>query len=65
MPAVSRFGGGGNARAEKKAVVIEKLKAFFEKYLGIGNSFKASEGMMYSIGSEGAMKAAESVKEYN
>ena len=33
MPPVSRFGGG--ARAEKKQAVIEKLKAFFEKYYGL------------------------------
>lgn len=36
MPPVSRFGGGG--RAEKKQGVIDKLKAFFEKYFGIGGS---------------------------
>ncbi len=36
MPPVSRFGGGG--RAEKKQGVIEKLKAFFEKYFGIGGT---------------------------
>lgn len=35
MPPVSRFGGGG--RAKKKQTVIDKLKAFFEKYFGIGN----------------------------
>ena len=34
MPPVSRFGGGG--RAKKKQGVIEKLKAFFEKYFGLG-----------------------------
>ena len=34
MPPVSRFGGSG--RAEKKQNVIEKLKAFFEKYFGLG-----------------------------
>lgn len=34
MPPVSRFGGGG--RAQKKQGVIEKLKAFFEKYFGLG-----------------------------
>lgn len=34
MPPVSRFGGGN--RAKKKQGVIEKLKAFFEKYCGIG-----------------------------
>ena len=33
LPPVSRFGGG---RAKKKQTVIEKLKAFFEKYYGLG-----------------------------
>lgn len=32
LPPVRRFGGG---RAEKKRSVIEKLKAFFEKFMGI------------------------------
>ena len=32
LPAVSRFGGGN--RVEKKTGVIEKLKGFFDKYLG-------------------------------
>lgn len=41
MPPVSRFGGGN--RAEKKQGIIVKIKAFFEKYFGIGRSFKASE----------------------
>lgn len=36
MPPVSRFGSG--ARAKKKQGVIDKLKAFFEKYFGIGGS---------------------------
>ena len=43
LPAMSRFGGGN--RQEKKKTVIEKLKAFFEKYFGLvnaGDSF--SEG---------------------
>ena len=39
MPPVSRFGGSG--RAAKKQTVIEKLKAFFEKYFGIGTMFKS------------------------
>ena len=39
MPPVSRFGGG--KRAEKKQTVIEKLKAFFEKFFGIGNFSEA------------------------
>jgi type I restriction enzyme R subunit len=33
MPPVSRFGGG---RAKKKQGVVAKLRAFFEKYLGLG-----------------------------
>ena len=41
MPPVSRFGGGN--RAEKKQNIIEKLKVFFEKYFGIGKSFKAND----------------------
>lgn len=35
MPPVSRFGGG---RAQKKQGVIDKLKAFFEKFFGIGRA---------------------------
>lgn len=35
LPPVSRFGGGGGNRAEKKQGVIDKLMAFFEKYLGL------------------------------
>ena len=35
MPAVSRFGG---KRAAKKQTIIEKLKAFFERFFGIGDS---------------------------
>ncbi len=34
MPPVSRFGSGAN-RNKKKQIVIEKLKAFFEKYFGL------------------------------
>ena len=34
MPPVSRFDGGG-FRDKKKQIVIEKLKAFFEKYFGL------------------------------
>ncbi len=36
LPPASRFGGGG--RAQKKQAVIDKLKAFFERFFGIGNS---------------------------
>ena len=41
MPPISRFGGVG--RAKKKLGVIEKLKAFFEKYFGIGGSSSFTE----------------------
>ena len=34
MPPVSRFGSGN--REKKKQGIIDKLKAFFEKYFGIG-----------------------------
>ena len=37
MPPVSRFGGGG-ARAKKKQTVIDKLKGFFERFFGIGET---------------------------
>lgn len=37
LPPVSRFGGGGS-RDKKKQTVIEKLKAFFEKYFGLLSS---------------------------
>lgn len=40
MPPVSRFGGG--KRAEKKQTVIDKLKGFFERFFGIGGSFKSA-----------------------
>lgn len=36
MPPISRFGSGN--RAKKKQRVIDKLKAFFEKFFGIGGS---------------------------
>ncbi len=41
MPPVSRFGGSG--RAEKKQTIIDKLRAFFEKYFGVGSSFSAEK----------------------
>ena len=36
MPPVSRFGGGN--RAAKKQTIIDKLKAFFERFFGIGSN---------------------------
>ena len=34
MPPISRFGNGN--RAQKKQTIIDKLKAFFERFFGIG-----------------------------
>ena len=36
LPPVSRF--GGSNRAQKKQTVIDKLKAFFERFFGLGDS---------------------------
>ena len=36
LPAVSRFGSNGGNRKAKKETVIEKLKAFFERFWNIG-----------------------------
>lgn len=41
MPAMSRFGGGN--REQKKMGIIERIKAFFEKYFGIGHAPNFSE----------------------
>ena len=36
LPPMSRFGKGGGNRSVKKTTVLDKLKAFFEKYFGLG-----------------------------
>lgn len=46
MPPVSRFSGDG-ARAKKKQTVINKLKAFFERFFGIGGFAFAEEPTPY------------------
>ena len=38
MPPVSRFGGGN--RANKKKNVIARLKAYFDKFYGVGGNAK-------------------------
>ena len=64
MPPVSRFGGGG--RAKKKHGVIEKLKAFFEKYFGLGIAeFRAEEqeqSVVYEIEPSYQMVAEENAQ---
>lgn len=41
MPPVSRFGGGD--RTEKKQRIIERLKAYFDRFYGIGGAFETDE----------------------
>ena len=41
MPPISRF--GSSKRADKKQTIIRKLKAFFEKYFGIGTAFEKKD----------------------
>lgn len=64
MPPVSRFGGGG--RAKKKHGVIEKLKAFFEKYFGLGIAeFRAEEqeqSVVYEVETAYQMVAEENAQ---
>ena len=60
MPPVSRFGGTG--RAKKKQTIIDKLKAFFDKYFGIGSSryvAKADNVYQYDFRPETANMVAE------
>ncbi len=42
MPPVSRFGGG--SRAARKQTIIDKLKAFFERFFGISAASDLSKG---------------------
>ncbi len=44
MPPISRFGGG--KRSEKKAGIVGKLKAFFEKYFGLANFDDEDAGIL-------------------
>ena len=67
MPPVSRFGGG--SRAAKKQTIIDKLKAFFERFFGIGDSSfaKKEEPVKYydfSPDTTTAQKAAAPAVEY-
>ena len=70
MPPVSRFGGGG-ARAKKKQTVIDKLKAFFERFFGIGGSLftdapTAGETINYAapVQDQSVLKVAEEMPSY-
>ena len=63
MPPISRFGGGG--RAKKKQGVIDKLKAFFEKYFGVGGSSTFKEPVTYEINPQNdVLMAAEDTVPY-
>ncbi len=61
MPPVSRFGGG---REEKKQTVIDKLKAFFERFFGIGGEFKADgPAQLYDFTDHGELSMVAEDKE--
>lgn len=73
MPPVSRFGGGN--RAARKQTIIDKLKAFFERFFGIGSSSFAEvkttkpvgiQQYIYSTDTQPAetLKVAEPAVEY-
>ncbi len=70
MPPVSRFGGGN--RAAKKQTIIDKLKAFFERFFGIGDSSFVREeeaaprqGKVYEFTAPDTnLKAAQTAKPY-
>ena len=60
MPPVSRFGGG--SRTAKKQTIIDKLKAFFERFFGIGDSDfskKEAPDAPYDMSEEPLPKVAE------
>ena len=65
MPPVSRFGGGN--RAAKKQTIIDKLKAFFERFFGIGDSSfskKDKSAVVYDINPAPMQMVAEEPAEY-
>jgi len=65
MPPVSRFGGGN--RTVKKQTIIDKLKAFFERFFGIGNSSFTGNTIPqigYDFSPEPLSMAAEDQAEY-
>ena len=62
MPPVSRFGGG--QREEKKQTVIDKLKAFFDKYFGLQIEDEESKSKPYPKYEEELLNVAEPKAEY-
>ena len=65
LPPVSRFGGSGHSK--KKQSVIEKLKALFDKYFGLGIDFKSNKENKVTYSSnddDDLLMAAEEIVEY-
>ena len=61
MPPVSRFGG---KRAAKKQTIIEKLKAFFERFFGIGSSMETEKTVAYEFDRPADTMVAEDGTDY-
>lgn len=61
LPAMSRFGFGGGNREQKKQGVIDKLKAFFDKYFGLGitNFTKSKKTVTYDFEPQQPLMVAE------
>ena len=58
---MSRFGFGGGNREQKKQGVIDKLKAFFDKYFGLGitNFTKPKKTVTYEFEPQQPLKVVE------
>lgn len=64
LPPMRRFGGGN--RTEKKQTIIQKIKKFFEKYFGLGDTSDNSDAKVYedSENYDYELMVAEDSEEY-
>ncbi len=63
MPPVSRF--GNSNRSIKKQGIINKLQSFFERYFGIGNSYKFNSDDEYDLCNNTSLAVAEDDVKYD
>ena len=61
MPPVPRFGGGG--RTEKKQCIIDKLKAFFNKFFGLGGPISFETPYEYNLANNTQLEMAPENRE--